>query len=301
MAQNSTTFPDAVDTLLETLVEAWEGFLKQLPLIVAGFAVIVATFVASLLLRRFADRLFTRFSMRESLQELLTRLARIALWIAGLTLAAMVMFPGFTPSSALTALGLVSVAVGLAFRDIFENFFAGILILWRFPFENGDFIECQEIMGRVEDVTIRDTYIRQVSGELVVMPNATLFKNPVVVLTDGLRRRLRLVVGVAYGEDVYEARAVIKKAVEACETVDRERGVEVLTSEFASSSVNYIVLWWTDPRPLQALRSTDEVAAAIKHALDEAGIEIPFPYRTLTFKEPLEIENASSGGDGGES
>ena len=287
MEGNNDVNAAAVDTVVETVLGVWESFLRQLPMIVMGMGVILVTFLAGAVFRRFAARLFQRFDMRESLQELMVRLVHIAIWICGLMLAAMVMFPGMTPANALATLGLGSVAVGFAFKDIFENFFAGILILWRFPFENGDYIECQGLMGQVVDVTIRNTHIRKVSGELVVIPNAVIFKNPVDVLTNQPHRRMEVVAGVAYGEDVDASRDVIYEAVRSCQTVDRSQPIYVLASAFASSSINFDVLWWTDPKPLASRRSVDEVVAAIKRALDTAGIEIPFPYTTLTFKEPL--------------
>jgi len=104
----------------------------------------------------------------------------------------MVLFPGLTLSRALRALGLVSIAVGLAFKDIFENSFAGILLLWRFPFENGDYIECEGLEGRVEEILIRMTKIGKTTGEAVVVPNSFLFKISVNVLTDRGSRRITI-------------------------------------------------------------------------------------------------------------
>ncbi|MFO7821077.1 MAG: mechanosensitive ion channel family protein [Lentisphaeria bacterium] len=287
MATEAVTDSGALETITYTLIGAWHGFLRQLPMLAGGVIILVFTYIAGRIFKKFANRILGRFQMRESLQQLMTRLALIGIWITGILLAAMVIFPGMTAGNALAGLGLGSVAIGFAFKDIFENFFAGILILWRFPFENGDFIECNGLMGKVVDVTIRDTYIRKVSGEIVVIPNAMLFKNPVDVLTHPKKRRVQIVAGVAYGENVDAARQVILDAVRSCPSVDKSCDIDVLASEFASSSINYDVLWWTDPKPLESRRSIDEVVAAIKRDLDKAGIEIPFPYRTLTFKEPL--------------
>ncbi len=202
----------------------------------------------------------------------------------------MIMLPGLTPTKALAGLGIGSIAIGFAFKDIFENFFAGILILWRFPFETGDFIECESIRGRVHDITVRNTLIRKTSGELVVVPNATLFKNPVDILTNQKSRRVTILCGVAYDEDVDESRKVITSALESCDSIDNTRPIQVFAHQFASSSIDFEVAWWTDATPLGQRRSRDEVVAAIKRALDDAGIEIPFPYRTLVFKDTLAID-----------
>ena len=88
---------------------------------------------------------------------------------------------------------------------------------------------------------------------------------------------------------------VIREAVESCESVDEGRDVEVFPQAFGASSIDIEVAWWTDPTPLGIRRSRGEVVTAVKRALDEAGIEIPFPYRTLTFKEPLALASTDAG------
>jgi small-conductance mechanosensitive channel len=142
--------------------------------------------------------------------------------------------------------------------------------------------------GFVEDINIRDTNIRRVDGQRIVIPNAMLFKNPVKVRTDLDRRRVTIMCGVAYGEDVDEARQVIYEAVDKLDSVDSDKKVQIFAQAFGASSIDFEVTWWTGSSPLEIRQSRDQVVAAVKRALDEAGIEIPFPYRTLTFKEPLE-------------
>lgn len=283
----------ATITIRETLQGILHDFVGHLPLIVAGLLVLIATALAAFVVRRVTRRVFRDRGLRRSLKELFERIISIGIWCIGLLLAAMVVFPGVSPADALAALGIGSIAIGLAFKDIFENFFAGILILWRFPFEIDDFIKCDGIMGRVEDVTIRNTFIRTVDGKLIVIPNATIYKHPVEILTSANERRMTVVCGVAYGEDIATARGVISDAVKDCQTVSSRQPIEVFAQEFADSSINFEVMWWTGATPLSQRKSRDQVVEAIKSALDAAGIEIPFPYRTLTFKEPLVTSSES--------
>ncbi len=273
----------------KTLRAIWEDFLNYLPFIAAGLFVLLAVWILERIIIRLVRRSIAKSSMRGSLKQLIERMLSVSLWGVGLLLSAMVVFPGLTPTRALGALGVVSIAVGFAFRDIFENFFAGFLILWKFPFEHGDYIECQGIVGKVEDVTVRMTIIRTMDDEIVVMPNASLFKNPVNVLTYDRSRRVVLMTGVAYGEDVANAVAVIQEALKDCRTIDPVKPVQVFPHGFGSSSIEIEVAWWTKSTPLEVRRSRGEVVTAIKSALDKAGVEIPFPYRTHTFKEPLRI------------
>ncbi len=274
-------------SVFDSFLSIWENFVGHLPYVLGAIVVVFATWVAAKISLAIAGRAMSRASMRQSLKDLLLRFISLGVWSLGVLFAAMILFPGLTPAKALGALGLVSIAVGLAFKDIFENFFAGILLLWRFPFENGDFIECEGLVGQVEEILIRMTKIRKTTGELVVVPNSFLFKNPVDVLTDRGSRRTTLPVGIAYGEDVNKAVDVITQAVADCESVNQDKPVQIWPTAFGSSSIDIDVTWWTDARPVDIRRSRGELVTAIKMALDEAGIEIPFPYRTLTFKEPL--------------
>jgi small conductance mechanosensitive channel len=176
-------------SIKKSLMDIWSSFFVHIPYFVAGLVILMLTWAASKLVSRILSRVLKRTQVRSSLRELADRFIVISVWVVGILLAAMIVFPGLTPAKALGAMGIASIAVGFAFKDIFENFFAGVLLLWRFPFESGDFIECQGVTGKVERVLVRMTQIRLPSGELVVMPNSTLFKNPVEVLTNRNKRR----------------------------------------------------------------------------------------------------------------
>ena len=268
-------------------------FFAMLPALLMSCLVLAATWVVVRLIVRVVGRVTRGTHLRRSLTEVLQKLASTVVWIVGVLVAAGVAFPSVTPANILTALGLGTIAIGFAFKDIFENFLAGILILFREPFRLGDFIDCSGFQGTVEMITIRDTHLRQSDGQRVVMPNATLFKDPVTVVTDRPTRRTTVIAGVAYGEDVDQARRVIQEAVAATETVDKAHPIEIYAQKFADSAIEFEVTWWCGSRPQQVRASRDKVVAAVKRALDDAGIEIPFPYRTLTFKEPLPIARAA--------
>lgn len=278
---------DALQIVLDSLEKMWRGLLASLPQIFIGILILFVTWLVTRLLDRLLKPVFHKLHLRDSLVELFRKLAIGVLWIIGFLIAGIVIIPGFEVSSVLAALGLGSVAIGFAFKDIFENFLAGILILLREPFRLGDFIECNDLEGHVETITIRDTHIRQVDGQRVVVPNAILFKDPVTVRTDLPKRRITVICGVAYDEDVDQSRQVIYDAVKGLPSVDPDKPVQIFAQEFADSSINFEVTWWSGSEPVDIRRSRDEVVAAVKRALDDAGIEIPFPYRTLTFKEPL--------------
>lgn len=280
---------DAVSTVVGSLSGMLEDFLARLPLIVAALLILLVTWGVAALADRVTRKALTRVRLRRSLKDLLRQVAHAAVWAVGLLVAAVIIFPGMTIAKVLTVFGLGSIAIGFAFKDIVENFFAGVLILWRFPFENGDFIECGDIEGAVEETTIRMTTIRQVDGQLVVLPNAQLFKSPVRVMTSRPTRRARLICGVDYTTDLSSAQQTIHDALAACDSVKADPQPEVFAREFGDSSINFEVCWWAGSTPKEQRASRDEVVQEIKRRLDGAEIEIPFPHRTMTFKEPITV------------
>lgn len=270
--------------------------IALLPQIAVALVVLILTWAIAALGRSLVSRTLARTKLRPSLKDLFTLLTSILVWVLGIMIAAVIVFPGLTPASILAGLGIGSVAIGFAFKDVFENFLAGIIILFRREMRMGDHIECEGIEGKVAHIAIRESHIRQTDGQLVIVPNAMLFKNPVYVRTDQKHRRQTVICGVAYDVDVDEARTVMTKAVEGCKTVEQgERPIQVFAQEFADSSINFEITWWAGSTPVEQRRSRDEVVTAVKHALDQAGLEIPFPYRTLTFKEPLPLTRSRDG------
>ncbi len=273
---------------VHTVAQAWTDFVARLPMLGIAVVILLLAWLLAWTSLRIARRIVGARA-RPSLVRVIERLIKLAIWATSLLLAVIVVFPGVSPAKALGGLGLLSVAVGLAFRDTFENFFAGMLMLWKYPFEAGDFIECGELRGRVEHVHIRMTTLREVTGELLLVPNSRLFKNPVRVLTDQPERRISIITAVAYSVDLAAALTVIESAMADCEHVMRERPPQVLAHEFGNSGMEIEVAWWCGATPLEVRRSRSAVVVAVKAALDTAGMEIPFPYRTLTFAEPLTV------------
>lgn len=272
--------------LIAQILDIGRGAIEILPQLFISLVILFITYALAKLAKHIAKSVLKKTRLRQSLANLLVLFSSLAIWLVGLMISAIIAFPDLTPTKMLAGLGIGSVAIGFAFKDIFENFLAGIIILIRREMRINDFVACEGYEGTVEAILVRETHIRKTDGELVILPNSMLFKNPLTIRTDLEERRTTIICGVGYGENVDEARSVIKQAVTDCKTVITDtRPVQIFANEFADSSINFEVTWWTGSRPLDIRQSRDEVIASIKAALDKAGIEIPFPYRTLTFKD----------------
>lgn len=279
-----------LEPLTEKLNAMWLGFVQALPDLVLGMIVLLLTWGISVAAQQFLRPVLKKSLLRRSLIDFFTITLRTVIWLLGILLMVTIIFPSMTPAKLLAGLGLGSIAIGFVFKDIFENFISGAMIMLRKPMRIGDFIECEGFEGQVENITIRDTYIRQVDDQLVLVPNNILYKNPVYVRTDKAKRMFTIICGVSYDTDLDEAASVIRKAVKKQDNVDSSEEIQVFAREFNSASIDFTVRWWAKSKPIDMHTSRDQVVRAIKKALDEAKIEIPFPHQTLTFKEALDIK-----------
>lgn len=278
------------EPLFEKLNEMGAQFLQLLPLFAIAVVILIITAVISNLAIKLVRKALLRTNLRSSLISLSVTVAKIVVWIIGILIVMSVVFPSVTPAKLIGALGLGTIAIGFAFQDFFKNLLAGIMIMLRKPMRIGDYIQCEGFEGRVEEINMRESYVRQTDGQLVLVPNGILFDNPVYVLTDHDTRRYEIIVGVSYEADLDNAKSVIQDAVAALDLVEKNRKVDVFAREFADSSINFTVRWWAKSKPLDLHESRDEVVRAIKRALDKAEIEIPFPQRVVAFKDGLRIE-----------
>lgn len=278
-----------IETLIDQLNAMGTEAVRALPSMAIALILIIITALVAKFAVSVADKAVNKTELRPSLRTLIQTVIKLGIWILGLLIAMIVVFPGLTVGSLIAGLGIGAVAIGFAFQDIFENFLAGVLIMIREKMRIGDVIECEGMVGKVEHITLRETHIRKLSGEVTVVPNSILFKNPVEILTDKEQRRHQVVIGVSYDTDLDEAAEVIRKVVTAVDEVDEDKGVDIFAQEFNSSSVDFLVRWWSGSTPRAGWESKDKVVRAIKRGLDEAGIEIPFPYITHTFKERIPL------------
>lgn len=273
------------NVIWRTLSNLGQSLLARLPYIAIGLIVFAAFWVIAWIVKRVILTTGERTRLDVTLADLLGRLTWLILIILGGFVAAVVIFPTFKPGDLVAGLGITSVAIGFAFKDILQNFFAGILLLWRRPFVVGDQIRTKDYEGTVEEINIRSTRLKTYDGERAVLPNGDVYTNAILVLTAYGKRRVRFTVGVGYPDSVEEARATIMRVLEETEGVEDDPGPWVYVSELAPSSVNFTVYFWTGSEQANVLRVSDRVATGIKLTLDKAGIDMPYPHTVILFHD----------------
>jgi len=265
------------------------GFLQRLPYIVLAVIVFVIFFFIAKVVRATVRSLAKRNRNHYNLGLVMGRLSYGVIIFVGLLIALVIAIPGFTPGQLISILGLSSVAVGFAFRDILQNFLAGILLLLAEPFRIGDQIVIGNFEGTVEDIQTRATYIKTYDGRRVVIPNSNLFTNSVTVNTAHDKRRLEYDIGIGYGDDIAGAKQLLMSIVSGMPDVLKEPAPETLVVRLADSSVNIRLRWWINPpRQTDVLKSQDAVLEEIANQMAAAGFDLPFPTQQILFHDQTE-------------
>jgi small conductance mechanosensitive channel len=253
----------------------------HLPAFIIAIVVLIATNYLARSVRRSSDVIVRRFFQSPSLHILFSKAAELGTWVIGVLIASLVLFPGLRLGDVVATLGIGSVAVGFAFQDIFKNFLAGVLLLIQEPFRIGDSVIVGDHEGVVEHIDIRTTNLRTYNGERVLVPNAVVFTTVVQVRTAYAHRRTDLEIGLGYDTDLKAALGVAESTICATEGVEQEPPPLISITGFGESSISFVVRYWTRSDTATSSRVQTNAVVALKAAFDAAGIEIPFPIRTL--------------------
>ena len=238
---------DAWQEILHRLQQMANGFFAAVPNIIAGILVFILFLLAGKAMRLVVGRWTGRHRKHHNIARVLSRLAQGVFFILGILISAVIIFPNFTPASLIQLLGISSVAIGFAFRDILQNFLAGILLLWNEPFRIGDQIKMGDYEGDVEDIQTRATMIRTYDGRRIVIPNGDLFTTPVTVNTAFDNGGIEYDVGIGYGDDIGKAQELILERFQIWRVCCRIPSLRCWLMNWPASSVNLRVRWWIEP------------------------------------------------------
>ena len=266
------------------------GLIAWLPTIAVALIAFVIFFVVAKQGRRLVMHTLGKRPHTRNVGMVLGRLAQGLVILLGLLVALSIALPEFGAGQLIEVLGIGSVAIGFAFRDIFQNFLAGILLLLTEPFTIGDQIIVNDFEGTIEDIQARATMIKTYDGRRVVIPNADLFTESVIVTTAFAVRRSEYDVRIGYDDDIAQAKQLIIEAITSAGVL-QEPPPETLVVDLAPSSVLIRARWWTKSRRTEVLAGQDQVITAIKNTLVGHGIDIPFPTQQILLHDQTEKTN----------
>jgi len=247
------------------------------------FLVIWLSAYISKLIRIFLEEeVLDRMGLAKGLPNTIALMVRYTIITLGLFFAASA--AGLKMSNLTIILGALSVGIGFGLQNIFNNLVSGLILLLERPIKIGDTIEVGNLIGVVKHIGIRASNVHTLDGAEIIVPNGNLISNEVInwTLTDK-RRRIEILVGIAYGSDPYKVQEVFYKILDTHPEIVKEPRSNVLFNNFGDSSLDFRILFWTDNFD-DWIKIRSEVIFKIHDALKEAGITIPFPQRDVHIK-----------------
>lgn len=274
-----------VGEVVGTLEEMVRGFFEWLPVLAVGVLVFAAFWVAAGAVRRGVRNLMERAGRSTGVTLVVARLSRWAALFVGLVVSLAVVSPGMGASDLIQLLGIGSVAIGFAFKDILQNFLAGILILLNQPFRIGDQIIAGSHEGTVEQVETRATTLKTYDGRRVVIPNGQLYTQAVVVNTAYDLRRSQYDFGIDYDDDVQLAHDLLEETLREIDGIVDDPEPQVFVWELGGSSVNLRARWWTRPSQSSLVEVHGRVIQAVKEKFGAHDVDFPYPIRDVRITE----------------
>jgi small conductance mechanosensitive channel len=268
-----------MNDILDTLAA---GAVDLLPKILEALLILAV----SIYLAGLAARLLTRvLKRREADPEITLLLARLARWsiVAVGLITALQRF--FDVTAFLAGLGILGFTVGFALQNIMQNFVAGVILLVQQPFNVSDAIEVASHSGTVLAINMRTTEMRTWDGRIVIIPNSDVLSNTITNFTRAKKRRIDVPVGIAYDSDPEAARRTILGAIQSIPGLLADPMPSVVYDTFGESTLGLTLYFWIDMEKGDYFGAKDSALLKVKAALEQAGVDMPFPTRTVRLQQ----------------
>jgi small conductance mechanosensitive channel len=276
MTDQLTSVPDALNQILLNFVE----FIPRL--IVALIVFVVGLYLAGIF-ARMVRRGLERRKTDPELTLLASKITRWAVIVLG-TLAALQQV-NFNITAFLTGLGIVGFTIGFALQDVSKNFVAGLLILIQQPFDIGDAIKVTDYAGTVIAIDLRATEMHTFDGQVVYIPNADVFTNPITNYTKASKRRVDLSAGVAYESDLEEVTQTALEAISSIPGMLQDPAPTLHFQGFGDTTIDLTLFYWIDTNQTDPFTAKDVGLKSLKVAFERSGIEMPYPTQRVYLEQ----------------
>jgi small-conductance mechanosensitive channel len=284
-----------VSPVLDRLQAYWDNFVAHLPLVGISFIILGLFWFVSSWVSRWTW-IYQRLHVNPLLREFLRQIIRTAVFLVGLLMALDIL--GATPfvTAVLGTAGVAGLAVGFAFRDIMENYLAGILMSARQPFGQNDLVKIGANEGKIVRLTARELVLLTLDGNQVRIPNATVFKSEVYNYSRNPLRRFDFGVGIGTEEDLRRVQRLGFETLRGMESVLADPAPFSLITSLGDSNVLVRFFAWVNTRETDFLKAQSQGIRLVKEAFDEAEIQMPEPIQRVR----LERTTRASGRKGTE-
>ncbi|WP_046743894.1 mechanosensitive ion channel family protein [Kordia zhangzhouensis] len=271
---NTAEAQNTVEASKDWITQFKEIALEYAPKVIAALVILIVGLFVIQLLVRFSRKLMAKRGIDGTLQKFLGDLLSWTLKILLFVVVASKL--GVETTSFAAIIGAAGLAIGLALQGSLSNFAGGVLIMIFKPYKIGDFIEAQGVMGTVKEIQIFTTHVNTVGNKLAIIPNGQLSNGNIINYSAEEKRRVDMVFGVSYDADIKQTKALLMELITSHPKVLKDPEPMVKVLELADSSVNFAVRPWVKTEDYwDVFFDTMENG---KIALDEAGIEIPYPH-----------------------
>jgi small-conductance mechanosensitive channel len=274
------------------LFALWRDFVGSFPFFVFAMLILALSVGAGLLATRGARVFFRRRIRSRLLIQVMSRGAGVLIFLGGVYIVLRISGLTQLAMTVVGGTGLVGLALGIAFRDITENFLASIFLSVQRPFETGDLVEIADVTGYVQQLNVRTTIVMNLDGNLVQIPNSIVYKSNVLNFTTNSNRREGFDVGIGYDDSVNEAQEVARSVLAAHPAVLDDPEPSVLVEGLGRATVNLRVYFWLDGRKHSWLKVRSSVIRLLKLAFQEHGISMPDEAREVIFPRGVPIIGA---------
>ena len=273
------------EKLIEEKLGGWfDIVISHIPNFIVAVIIAIIFSILSRFLGTMMRNLLRRSLDSKQIADLMASIFKMMVLSVGLFVSLDFMGLKSTVTSLLAGAGIVGLAIGFAFQDMTENLIAGIAMGIRKPFKTGDLIKTDDVFGNVRSINLRNTLVENFYGQLILVPNKILFRNVLRNYSTLGVRRIEVPVGISYGDDPEQAAEVIVKKINEFDFVIKQEETAVYADSFGDSSINLLVWFWIKyPGEADFMTVRHKAIVAVKQALNEADISIPFPIRTLDF------------------
>ncbi len=273
------TFENAIEIFGPALLSIGQAIVALILLL------IIVSFVSRWIQRLLRAGL-ERGKVDPTVTKFLARFAKYAVWLITIPIAFELF--GVRTTSLAAVIGAGGLAIGLAMQGALSNIAAGIMLLLLRPIRIGDAVEIDGVTGAIRELGIFYTTINTWDNRVVYVPNGSVLGTQIDNKTGNDTRRVDIPIGVAYGCDLEQARTVMLEAInEHVPSQSRRHETKIWLTGFGGSSIDFDVRVWCSAGDYLSVR--DQAIVALNNALEKAGIEIPFPQRTLTFAQPIRV------------
>ncbi len=245
-------------------------------IIAAVLIFFIGRWIAKLLVK-FAKKIMAKAEMEDTLERFLANLL-YAVLMAAIVIATINQL-GVQTTSLLAIVGAAGLAIGLALQGSLANFASGVMIVGFRPYRVGDFIEAGGVSGTVVEVQIFTTVLKSPDNKKIIVPNSQIMAGTIVNISANPTRRLDLVAGCGYDDDLDKVRRVLEEIVAADDRVLADPAPTIAVSELADSSVNFVVRPWVNAGDYWPTHF--DMTEAIKKRFDAEGISIPYPQQDV--------------------